>query len=122
MAPEEKKGEDYAWIRDTMAQLAIEFNVGRLMCYNTAWIIDQGRKPTSQAAISKAFCTRYEQKLNDFSMKIMGPVSTIRKGNKMVTDVDIAACYLWGPSYTLQGGSIEVLKNIIAQRGLGLPR
>ncbi len=119
----DKKGEYYAWVRDTIAQLAIEFNVGRLMCYNTAWNIDQGQKPTSQAAISKAFCTRYEQKLNDVAMKIMGPVSTIRKGSdKMVTLVDVAACYLWGPSYTLQGGSMEVLKNIIAQRGLGLPR
>ncbi len=122
MDPDEKKGEYYTWIRDTMARLAIEFNVGRLMCYNTAWMIDQGKKPTAQAAISKAFCTRYEQKLNDLAMKIMGPVSTIRQGLKMVTDVDVAACYLWGPSYTLQGGSMEVLKNIIAQRGLGLPR
>jgi alkylation response protein AidB-like acyl-CoA dehydrogenase len=121
--PEDKKGNSYAWIRDTMAQLEIEFQVGRLMCYQTAWIIDQGKKPTSQAATSKAFCTQFEQRLNDLAMKIMGPVSTIRKGSdKMPDSLDIAACYLWGASYTLQGGAIEVLKNIIAQRGLGLPR
>lgn len=123
MDPEDKKTEYYTWVKDAMAQLDIEFNVGRLMCYNTAWIIDQGEKPTGKAAMSKAFCTRYEQKLNDTAMKIIGPASTVRKGgNKMATDIDIAGCYLWGPSYTLQGGTIEVLKNIIAQRGLGLPR
>lgn len=123
MEPEDKKGDHYAWIRDTMAQIETEYQVGRLMCYQTAWIIDQGRKPTIQAATSKAFCTQFEQRLNDLAMKIMGPVSTIRKGSKnMPAILDIAACYLWGASYTLQGGTIEVLKNIIAQRGLGLPR
>ncbi len=123
MTPEDRHSDYYGWIKDVMAQLEIEFNVGRLMCYNTAWIIDQGKKPTSQAAISKAFCTRYEQKLNDTAMKIMGPSSTIRKGSETLSPaIDVAACYLWGPSYTLQGGSMEVLKNIIAQRGLGLPR
>ena len=37
-------------------------------------------------------------------------------------DASLAESYLQGPSYTLQGGSVEVLKNIVAQRGLRLPR
>ena len=113
----------YSWVRDSIAQLEIEFHVGRLLCYYTAWMIDQGKKPTSQAALCKAFCTQYEQRLNDVATKVLGPVSQIKQGVDWAPfDVDVASSYLWGPSYTLQGGSVEVLKGIVAQRGLELPR
>ena len=113
----------YAWVRDQVAQLEIEYNIGRLLCYYTAWVVDQGRKPTSQAALTKAYCTLYEQRLNDVATKVMGPASQIKQGSEWAAfGGDLATCYLWGPSYTLQGGSVEVLKNIIAIRGLGLPR
>jgi alkylation response protein AidB-like acyl-CoA dehydrogenase len=113
----------YPLFRDTVAQLEIDFNVGRLLCYYTAWMVDQGKTPTCQAALCKAFCTQYEQRLNDAATKIIGPTSTIKQGSDLTAlDGDLATCYLWGPSYTLQGGSVEVLKNIVALRGLGLPR
>lgn len=119
---QKKSSEEYAWIRDVMAQLEIEFNVGRLLCYNAAWIIDQGKSPTKETAISKAFCTRFEQHVNDVATQVTGLRGIIREGDWMALNLDAAANYLWGPSYALQGGTIEVLKNIIAQRGLGLPR
>ncbi|MFC1820559.1 acyl-CoA dehydrogenase family protein, partial [Thermodesulfobacteriota bacterium] len=61
----EKTGAFYEWAKDAIAQLEIEFNAGRLLCYMTSWFIDEGKKPTSQAALCKAFCTQYEQRLND---------------------------------------------------------
>jgi alkylation response protein AidB-like acyl-CoA dehydrogenase len=110
-------------MRDTAAQLAIEYTIGRLMCYRTAWFIDQKKAATSQAAMSKAFCTQLAKRLNDVATRIIGPASQIMSGSdRAPLEADVARCYLWGPSYTLQGGSVEVLKNIVAQRGLGLPR
>ena len=113
----------YGWARDSLAQMEIEYNIGRLFCYYTAWTIDQGRTPTKEAAMAKAYCTQYEQRLNDVAMRVLGPASQIRPGVKWAPFEGYAAeAYLWGPSYTLQGGTVEVLKNIIAQRGLGLPK
>jgi alkylation response protein AidB-like acyl-CoA dehydrogenase len=109
------------WVREQLAALEVEFQTGRMLCYCTAWMIDQGQKPTSQAALCKAFCTQYEQRLNDTAMRILGPQSLIRQGSPGAPlEVDLAACYLWQPSYTLQGGSVEILKNIVARRGLKL--
>jgi len=113
----------YAWIRDAAAQLEIEISIGRLMCYQTAWIIDQKKPATIQAAMGKAFCTQVAKRLNDVATRIIGRTSQIMSGSDWAPlETDVARCFLWGPSYTLQGGSVEVLKNIVAQRGLGLPR
>ena len=113
----------YEWVKDSVAQLEIEFNIGRLLCYYTAWTIDVGRKPTSEAALTKAYCNQYEQRLNDLATRVLGPASQIREGSPWALyDGEVADCYLWSPSYTLQGGSVEILKNIVALRRLELPR
>ena len=54
--------------------------------------------------------------------KVLGPASQVRAGGNWAPfRGELATGYLWGPSYTLQGGSVEILKNIVALRGLGLP-
>ena len=113
----------YDWVCDQVAQLEIEFNAGRLLCYSTAWTIDQGKPATSQAALSKSYCSLFEQRLNDVATRVIGSVSLLRKQpDWFPLEIDIAESYLWGPCYTLQGGTVEILKSIVAQRGLGLPR
>jgi len=123
MQLQNRKPELYEYAKDQLAQLEVEFQTGRMLCYYTAWMIDNGQEPISQAALSKVYCTQYEQRLNDVVMRILGPKSLIRNGGPWAAlDIDVAGCYLWQPSYTLQGGSVEVLKNIVAQRGLNLPK
>lgn len=125
MDGESHGAEYYSWVRDSMAQLEIEFGAGRLLCYYTAWLVDQGKQVSSQAAMTKAFCTLYEQRVNDVAMRILGPMSQIRRAEQWSPSPfieDLVESYLWAPSYTLQGGSVEILKNIVALRGLGLPR
>jgi hypothetical protein len=106
-------------IRSTVAQLEIEFNAGRLLCYMVAWTVDQGKMPDYEAALCKAFCTQFEQRITDSLTRIVGPQSTLMPGSKHALFAgEVARNYLWLPSYTLQGGSTEILKNIVARRGL----
>jgi len=110
-----------ALIRDKMAEFDIEFEIGRLLCYHVAWTIDQGRSPNREAAISKHFCTRFEQRLGDFATEILGQFGQVMPGfPETPLGGDVAESYLWSPSYTIQGGTTEILKGIIATRGLGL--
>jgi len=108
-------------VRNSLAELEIEFNAGRLLCYNVAWTIDQGKIPNYEASVCKAFCTMYEKRLSDLATRIMGPYGQLLPGSRWAPFEGIAAeSYLWSPSYTLQGGTVEILKNIIALRGLDL--
>ena len=108
-------------VKDKMAGLETEFEVGRLLCYQVAWTIDQGRIPNREAAISKAFCTRFEQRLGDYATEIMGQYGQVMPGCPGTPlNGDVAESYLWSPSYTIQGGTSEILKTVIATRALGL--
>lgn len=116
-------GSFYEWVRDQVAQLEIELNIGSLLIYHTSWIIDQGKQPTGEAAMSKLFCNQYEQRLTDVATRAFGPLSQLTGASPWAPmNGDLGQCYLWSPSYTLQGGSTEVLKNIVALRKLGMPR
>ena len=108
-------------VRDKIAQLQIEFEVGRLLIYHVAWIIDQGRIPNYEAAVSKAYCTQFEQRLGNVATEILGMFGHVMpefEGTPLGGDA--AESYLWNPSYTIQGGTVEILKTVIATRGLGL--
>ena len=83
--------------------------------------IDQGKVPNYEASVCKVFCTQFEKKLSDVATQIMGLYGQLLPGSKWAPYGGVAAeSYLWSPSYTLQGGTVEILKNIIALRGLKL--
>jgi Acyl-CoA dehydrogenases len=109
-------------IRNKLAQLQIEFEVGRLLVYRVALIMDEGRAPNWEAAMSKAYCTTFEKRLANTAMEILGPYGQLVAGSKLCPIRGLASrSYLGSKGYSLQGGTTEILKNIIATRGLGLP-
>ena len=109
-------------VRHKLAQLQVEFEVGRLFMYKVAMVMDEGRAPTVEASMSKAYATTFEQHLANTAMEILGPYGSLWAGSKYVPFEGLAAhSYLGSKGYSLQAGSSEILKNIIATRGLGLP-
>jgi hypothetical protein len=109
-------------IRHKLAQLQVEFEVGRLFMYKVAMVMDEGRAPTVEASMSKAYATTFEQRLANTAMEILGPYGLLWAGSKYAPFEGLAAhSYLGSKGYSLQAGSTEILKNIIATRGLGLP-
>jgi hypothetical protein len=84
--------------------------------------MDEGRAPTVEAAMSKAYATTFEQQLANTAMEILGPYGLLWMDSKYAKIGGLAAhSYLGCKGYSLQAGASEILKNIIAQRGLGLP-
>jgi len=109
-------------VPNKLAQLQIEFEVGRLLIYRVAMVMDEGRAPNWEAAMSKAYATAFEQRLANTAMEILGPYGQLVAGSKYVPIGGLAVhSYLGSKGYSLQAGTSEILKNILAMRGLGLP-
>ena len=90
--------------------------------YKVAIAMNEERAPTVEAAMSKAYATAFEQHLANTAMEILGPYALLRAGSKYAPFGGMAPhSYLGSKGYSLQAGSTEILKNIIATRGLGLP-
>jgi alkylation response protein AidB-like acyl-CoA dehydrogenase len=112
---------DMPGIRTLIADLETEFEVGRLLMYRAAAVMDEGRPPTVEASVSKVYGTTFEQRLASASVEILGSYGHLWEGSVQgVIDGLAAHSYLASRGYSLQAGSTEVLKNIIATRGLGL--
>jgi alkylation response protein AidB-like acyl-CoA dehydrogenase len=118
----ENKLSQESAIRNTLAQLQIEFEVGRLLIYRVALAMEEGRAPNWESAMSKAYSTAFEQKLANAAMEILGPYGQLVSDSKLVPLRGLAAhSYLGSKGYSLQAGTSEILKNVLATRGLGLP-
>lgn len=108
-------------VREKIAKLEEEYEVARLFTYYVANLLDRGRIPTFEAAMGKMVSTLYEARLADMATRIIGLAALLMPGSREAPfDGLVCDDYLWSPSYTLQGGSVEVLKNIIARRGLNI--
>ncbi len=109
-------------IRHKLAQLKIEFEVGRLQIYRVSVVMDEGRAPNWESAMSKAYCTTFEQHLASTAMDILGLYAQLTPESKWVAARGMAHdSYLAAKGYSLQAGTTEILKNILALRKLGLP-
>lgn len=109
-------------IRSKLAQLQIEFEIGRLLVYRVALVMDEGRAPNREASMSKAYSTAFEQRLANVAMEVLGPYGQLVGESKLTPIRGLAVhSYLGSKGYSLQAGTSEILKNILATRGLGLP-
>lgn len=118
----ERKLEQSSWVRHRLAQLEIEFETGKLLCYRVAWLLNTGNLPNYEAAMAKAFCTEFEQRLASTLTQILRLHGQLMPGDGTPPLAGRASRgYLYSPAYTLQGGTSEILRNIVATRGLGLP-
>jgi alkylation response protein AidB-like acyl-CoA dehydrogenase len=110
-------------IRHKLAELKIEFSIGRLLAYRIAWMQGQGLVPNAEASVGKLFTTELQSRFAVAALSMLGAGGVLARGSPHVpADGRFSSYYLAAVSYTIAAGTSEVQRNIIAQRGLGLPR
>ena len=72
--------------------------------------------------MAKAYCTTFEQRLADTATEILGLYGQLVAESKWAPILGMAPLsYLGSKGYSLQAGTTEVLRKIVALRGLRLP-
>ncbi len=113
---------DYPLVKHRLANSAIEVEVSRTLSYRVLWMQDKGMVPNMEASIAKMYSVDTNATLAWRAMEIMGLLGQLGAGNKYAPfNGGVMRGYL-GTACKVGGGSQEIMKNIIATRGLGLPR
>ena len=97
-------------VRQQIARIEADYHVGRLLVYREVL----GQAPKGFSAATKVFCTEHQVRVADFAAHVLGPYMTL--DNQQSQEL----CY--SPSYKLAGGTSEIMRNILGERVLGLPR
>ena len=110
-------------IRHRLASMAVEIESCRMMCYNVAWMQSQGLVPNKEASITKAFGSEMMQRLYRLGVQILGMYGQLGPGSKWAPmQGRIENLYMRSAGGTVAAGTSEIQRNVIATRGLGLPR
>ncbi len=97
-------------VRQEIAQLEIGYRLGRILV--TRETLRQA--PAGFSAATKCFCTEHEQRVAEFVSRTFG-------ADALLWD-DVTQGLAYGPGYTIMGGTSNIMRNILGERVLGLPR
>ncbi|MCS7207854.1 MAG: acyl-CoA dehydrogenase family protein [Dehalococcoidia bacterium] len=110
-------------IRNRLAEIEVEYQVGRWLAYYTAWVQSRGIVPNKEASIIKVFGAEWNQRMLQTAMEVLGLYGQLTTQSKWAPLAGrVQRAWLAGFSVSIAGGTNEVQRNIIALRGLGLPR
>ena len=112
---------DDADIRQGLAELYILGRVLRLTGYRSLTKVAKGGIPGPEGSTMKLVGTRLASESAALATKILGPAS-ILTGEGAPDEGTWANSYLSAPGARIAGGTDEIMRNIIGERVLGLPR
>ena len=113
-----------AIVRNRLAEIAIETEMARFLSYRVASIQARGEVPNMEASVAKVYNSELSQRLAGTGVEIMGLYGQVRPESKKWARLrgEFTMSYMMTLGISIAGGTSEIMRNIIAQRGLGLPR
>ncbi len=111
----------YATIRNEWAERYVEVNIARHLAYRIISMQAAGKIPNSEASIAKLYSSELGQRVARSAVKMLGMWGGIRDEKAPFRGL-AATAYMETVPSTIAGGTSEIQRNIIATRGLGLPR
>jgi alkylation response protein AidB-like acyl-CoA dehydrogenase len=104
-----------AVVADRLGELHLRTEILRLTAYRGLTAIEKYGQPGPEGSLTKWLWSDTNQMLSQVAVDLLGP-RTLQAGDKWAYEL------LRARGNSIEGGTTEVLKNIIAERVLGLPK
>ena len=111
-----------AGFRCRLAQAEADVEAAMLMGYQAASLLDSGVIPTVEVSVEKVFTSELRQRIADLAIDLLGPDGLLAyRSVGAPQDGKFERLYRVAPLMRFGGGTNEVLRDVIAQRGHGMP-
>ncbi len=122
------------WARDTgrahepdvrckLADLRVRYEAARLLNYRTLSLQAAGEVPSTEASIARIHNGQLEQLVSQVGLELLGPLGQLDAGDRRAPLAgEVRRHWARNVPTTIAAGTLEIQKNVVAQRGLGLPR
>jgi alkylation response protein AidB-like acyl-CoA dehydrogenase len=106
---------DDARIADTLAELHVRTEILRLLAWKGLSTIERYGQPGPEGSLTKWLWSDTNQRLSQLAADVLG-AEALTAGTSWAYEL------LRSPGNSIEGGTTEILKNIVAERVMGLPR
>ena len=109
--------------RHQLTESAIEMEVGKYLSYRVAWMQSRELVPNYESSMQKMFGSEAAQRVAQRGINMLGLAGALKPGSPhAVLNGQFCQAYIQTVALTIAAGTSEIQRNIIATRGLGLPR
>jgi alkylation response protein AidB-like acyl-CoA dehydrogenase len=108
-------------LRYEIADRTVEAEIASLMSYRVISMQTAGQIPNKESSVAKLYSSELEQRVASTALKTLGLHGQLMDDGAPL-DGKVSRMYLYSVALTIGGGTSEIQRNIIAMRGLGMPR
>jgi alkylation response protein AidB-like acyl-CoA dehydrogenase len=108
-------------VRDRLADWYVKTEGLKYTRFRSITALSRGQTPGPEASITKTVSATKLQEIASFGMDLLGQAGAIMEPDSIPAQGWFQEALLYAPGMRIAGGTDEILRNIIAERVLGLP-